>query len=179
MAVFPFWRKLSLSEHDAAEATLDNDSITSTGVGVLLQTTEQSSHHIMDLDLRHNRIGNEGASLLARSLDNNALLNLTRLSLSYCDIGNDGFIALVSALEQNTSLLHLDLRNNSGFSERAFLALAESLPEIKVLQRVDLSWCPGLPSAMPLLLAGLRKKEHKLVSFPRCRLCNFFSPSNN
>jgi hypothetical protein len=63
----------------------------------------------------------------------------------------------VSALGQNTSLLHLDLRYNHDVSERAFLALAESLPEIKVLQRVDFCWCSGLASAMPLLLAGLRK----------------------
>jgi hypothetical protein len=40
------------------------------------------------------------------------------------------FIELVSALEQNTSLLHLDLRHFVGFNERAFLALAESQPEI-------------------------------------------------
>jgi hypothetical protein len=72
----------------------------------------------------------------------------------------------MSAMEQNTSFLQLDLRYNRssfserGFSERALLALAESLPEIKVLQRVDFSWrtaCTGLASAMPLLLAGLRK----------------------
>jgi hypothetical protein len=29
--------------------------------------------------------------------------------------GADGFIALVSALKQNTSLLYLDLQNNYGF----------------------------------------------------------------
>jgi hypothetical protein len=64
----------------------------------------------------------------------------------------------VSALEKNTSLLHLVLRNTLvAVSERAFLALAESLPEIKVLQRVEFSWCTGLASAMPLLLVGLRK----------------------
>jgi Ran GTPase-activating protein (RanGAP) involved in mRNA processing and transport len=141
---------------------LDNNSITSTGVGVLLETMEQNSHHITDLDLRHNStIGNEGASLIARSLGNNALPNLTRLSLSHCGIGDDGFIALVSALEQNTSLIQVDLRYNPvyghGFSERAFLALAESLPEIKALQGVYLTWCTGLASAMPLLLAELRK----------------------
>jgi hypothetical protein len=66
-------------------------------------------------------------------------------------------MALVSALEQNTSLLQLGLRSNDRVSELAFLALAESLPEIKVLQRVDLTWCAGLASAMPLLLAGFRK----------------------
>jgi Ran GTPase-activating protein (RanGAP) involved in mRNA processing and transport len=124
---------------------------------VLLEATEQSSHHITDLDLRRNPIENEGASLLARALGHNALPNLARLSLSYCGISDEGFIAMISALEQNNSLLHLDLRHPPGFSERAFLALAESLPEIKVLQRFDFSWCTGLVSAMPLLLAGLRK----------------------
>jgi Ran GTPase-activating protein (RanGAP) involved in mRNA processing and transport len=56
--------------------TLDNNSISSTGVCVLLEAMEQGSHHITDLELRHNPIGNEGASLLARSLENNALPNL-------------------------------------------------------------------------------------------------------
>jgi hypothetical protein len=140
--------------------TLDSNFITSTGVGVILETMEQSSLRITHLDLEENFIGNEGGSLLARSLGNNALPNLTRLSLSQCGIGDNGFIALVSALEKNSlSLsLHLDLRSYPYFSERAYLALAESLPEIKVLQRVDFDWRPVLASAMPLLLAGLRKK---------------------
>jgi Ran GTPase-activating protein (RanGAP) involved in mRNA processing and transport len=135
--------------------TLKNNAITSTGVAVLLDMMEHSCH-ITDLDLGHNRIGNEGASLLTRSLGNNALPNLTRLSLSQCSIDDDGFVSLTSALEQNTSLLHLDLRY-SFFTERSFLALAESLPEIKVLQRVDFNFCKGLASAIPLLLSGLRK----------------------
>jgi Leucine-rich repeat (LRR) protein len=136
---------------------LGSNGITSTGVGVLLETMEHNSHHITDLDLRFNYfIANEGATLLARCLGNNALPNLTRLNLFECRIVDDGFIALMSALEQNTSLLHLDLRSNDRVSERAFLALAESLPEIKVLQQVDFDWCTGLASAMPLLLTGLR-----------------------
>jgi Ran GTPase-activating protein (RanGAP) involved in mRNA processing and transport len=145
---------------------LDHNYITSTGIGVLTETMEQGCHRITDLELQDNNIGNEGASLLARSLGNNALPNLTRLYLSYCGIGDDGFIALVSALEQNTSLLQLDLCDYSPvFCERAFLALAESLPEIEILQRVDLSWCAGLASAMPLLL-GLRKN----TSLFRCHV---------
>jgi hypothetical protein len=54
----------------------------------------------------------------------------------------------MAALEQNASLLHLNLCYNHGFSERDFLAYSESLPEINVLQRVELSWCPGLASVM-------------------------------
>jgi Ran GTPase-activating protein (RanGAP) involved in mRNA processing and transport len=155
--------------------TLDGNVITSTGVGVLLETMEQSCNRIKDLDLQHNPIGDEGASLLARSLGNNALPNLTRLSLYNCGIGDDGFIALMSALEQNTSLIHIDLHNNIGVSERAFLALAESLPEIKVLQRVDFNWCTGLASAMPLLLVGLRKNT-SLFRFDVAGCAPYFVP---
>jgi hypothetical protein len=49
------------------------------------------------------------------------------------------------------------LRDSRGASERSFLALAERLPEIKVLQQVDFRLSTGLASAMPSLLAGLRK----------------------
>jgi hypothetical protein len=90
-------------------------------------------------------------------LRNNALPNLSRLGLSRCGICDDEFIALVSALESNTSLLHLDLRCSFCFSKLAFLALAKSLPAIKVLQRLDLTLCTELASTMRLLLAGLCK----------------------
>ena len=105
--------------------TLKIYPIKPSGIGVLLEAMEQSSHCIADLDLKCNRVGNEGASLIARSLGNNALPNITRLSLYNCGIGDDEFIALMSALEQNTSLLRLDLRNLYAVSERAFLASAE------------------------------------------------------
>jgi hypothetical protein len=139
--------------------TLANNSITSVGVCVLLETMVHRSKGITNLNLQRNPIGNKGAVLLARSLINNALPNLTRLSLSSCGIRDDGFIALVSALEQNTSLLHLDwgYQHGGSFSERAFLALAESLPNIKVLQQLSFDWCDSLGSTMLLLLAGLRK----------------------
>jgi hypothetical protein len=133
--------------------TVKENFITSTGV---VEAMEQNSH-ITDIDLENNSIGDEGAYLLARSLGTITMSNLTRLSLAQCHIGDNGFIALVSALVQNTSLLQLDLRHNQFYSERGFLALAESLPEIKVLQQIDFRWYPGLASAMPLLLAGLRK----------------------
>jgi hypothetical protein len=148
-------RNLGSRNTTLQKLTLSLNFMTSTGAGVLLETMEQNSH-ITDLDLENNALGNEGASLLARSLGNKASPNLTRLSLYDCNIGDDGFIALVSALEQNTSLLHLDLRSNWDVSERVFWTLAESLPEINVLQRLDFDWRPGLTSAMPLLLQGLR-----------------------
>jgi hypothetical protein len=157
--------------------SLDHNSITSTGVGVLLETMEQSSHHITDLGLQRNYIGNEGAGLLARSLGNNALPNLTRLCLSYCGINDDGFIALLSALEQNTSVLHLGLRDDRGVSEHDFLALAESLPEIKELQQIHVIWCTGRASAMPLLLVGLRKNTSLFRFYVADCAPHFFPPT--
>jgi hypothetical protein len=160
MAVFPLWRKL---------LALGTRRYRNSYLVIMTLQLWALSHHITDLDLQCNqRIGDDGASLLARSLGSNALPKLTHLSLFRCGIDDDGFIALVSALEQNTSLLHLDLRDNYKLSERAFLALADSLPNIKVLQRVDLRWCTDLASAMPLLLAGL----HMNTSLFRIHVAN-------
>jgi hypothetical protein len=126
-------------------------------VSIMAQTLGSRNTTLQKLDLCNNPIGNEGASLISRSLGDNALPNVTHLSLSEYGIFDDKSIALMSALKQNTSLLYLELRDNHRVSERAFLASAERLPETKVLQRVGLSWCRGLASAIPLLLVGLRK----------------------
>jgi Ran GTPase-activating protein (RanGAP) involved in mRNA processing and transport len=153
---------------------LRTNLVTSTGVGVLLDTIEtiEYNSNLTDLDLNFNRIGNGGASRLARSLGSNARPSLTRLSLTNCDIEDDGFIALVSALGQNISLLHLDLQSNPNFSERAILALADILPASTVLQGVRFSHCSGLAPNMPLLLAGLRQNT-SLFRFHllHCALC--------
>jgi Ran GTPase-activating protein (RanGAP) involved in mRNA processing and transport len=98
--------------------SLDNNFATSTGLCVLLNMMEQNCHHITDLDLSNNHIRDEGASLLGRALGSNTLPNLARLSLSYCNVRNDGFIALVSALQQNTSLLYLALHLNHDFRSK-------------------------------------------------------------
>jgi Ran GTPase-activating protein (RanGAP) involved in mRNA processing and transport len=120
MAVFPLWRIIGSRNTALQKLTLGDDYIRAMVVSVLLEMMEQNSNRIRDLDLQYNSIGNEGAVLLARSLGNNALANLTRLSLFNCGIGDDGFIALVSALEQNTSLLQLDLRDNYDWRSNSF-----------------------------------------------------------
>jgi hypothetical protein len=62
--------------------TLGMNSIICTGVGMLLEAMEQNNHHITDLDLRYNRlVGNEGASILARYLGNNAIRQTPHASL--------------------------------------------------------------------------------------------------
>jgi hypothetical protein len=74
-------------------------------------------------------------------LGNNALPNLTRLS-SLGTFGDDGFIALVSALEQNTSLLYLDLCFNqyNGLVGGPFGLGGRRIYQRLGLQRVDFTW---------------------------------------
>jgi Ran GTPase-activating protein (RanGAP) involved in mRNA processing and transport len=57
--------------------------------------------------------------------------SLKRLDLGGCGIEDDGFVAVVSALEQNTSLQILSLVNNR-FGERGYMALADSLPNQRI-----------------------------------------------
>jgi hypothetical protein len=56
-----------------------------------------------------NKIGVEGANLLAKSLRAN--MTLTRLDLGSNAFGNDGVIAIAEALRENTTLQRLDLYN--------------------------------------------------------------------
>jgi hypothetical protein len=85
--------------------------------------------------------------------------SLKRLDLGCCRIDDDGFVTLVSALEQNTSLQILNLQYNH-LGERGFMALAESLPNIKGLQQLYFSIGSNesfQSTTLPLLLEGFRK----------------------
>jgi Ran GTPase-activating protein (RanGAP) involved in mRNA processing and transport len=82
--------------------------------------------------------------------------SLKRLQLGWCDIEDDGLVALVAALEQNTSLQILFLEGNA-FSGRGFSALAESLPNIKGLLQVQFTANASFQSTLPILLERFRK----------------------
>jgi hypothetical protein len=104
-----------------------------------------------------NPIKSEGATILADALGRNAMPSLTRLDLRWCGIEAVGFVTLVSALEQNESLQILNLMGDR-FGERGFMPLAESLPNIKGLQRIDFFGKADIQSTtLLLLLEGFRK----------------------
>jgi Ran GTPase-activating protein (RanGAP) involved in mRNA processing and transport len=127
------------------ELNLHGNEITSLGVRALVDDNVEAVKTLTELRLSSNRITNEGATILVDALRRNAMPNLKRFDLGWCLIDDDGFVALVSALEQNTSLQILDLRYND-FVERGFMALAESLPNIKGLQQLNLAAYVGLQS---------------------------------
>jgi Ran GTPase-activating protein (RanGAP) involved in mRNA processing and transport len=129
---------------------------TSVGVRALVDNNVEAVKTLTELCLSLNPVRSEGATILASALGRNAMPKLKHLDMSWCHIDDDGFVALVSALEQNHSLQILNLQGND-FGERGFMALAESLPSIKGLQQIKLRANASFQSTLPLLLDGFRK----------------------
>jgi Ran GTPase-activating protein (RanGAP) involved in mRNA processing and transport len=130
--------------------------MTSVGIRALVDDNVEAMKTLTKLCLAYNPVGSEGATLLADALVRNAMPNLKELNLGWCRIGDDCIFAVVSALEQNTGLQILDLKHNR-FGERGFMALVESLPNIKGLQQMTIATNAGFQSTQPLLLEGFRK----------------------
>jgi Ran GTPase-activating protein (RanGAP) involved in mRNA processing and transport len=147
---------LGLRDSGLVELNLYDNYITSVGVRALVDNFTKASNGVAKLSLSRNRIGSEGAATLADALGRNAMSSLKHLELDACGIDDDGFVALVSALERNESLQLLSLEENE-IGEQDFLALAESLPNIKGLQRIDFTANETFASTLPLLLEGFRK----------------------
>jgi Ran GTPase-activating protein (RanGAP) involved in mRNA processing and transport len=148
---------LALRNASILELDLSRDEVTSVGVRALVDDNVGALKTLAKLFLAYNPIRSEGATILADALGHNAMPSLTRLDLSWCGIDDDGFVTLVSALEQNTSLQILDFKYND-FGERGYMSLAESLPHIKGLQQINITQGTGFdPTTLPLLLEGFRK----------------------
>jgi Ran GTPase-activating protein (RanGAP) involved in mRNA processing and transport len=138
------------------EVNLSENEITSVGVRALIDDNVEAMKILTKLRLVCNPIRSEGVTILAKALGRNAIPNLQELDLFRCGIEDDGIGALVLALEQNTSLQILNLAGNN-FGEQGFMALAESLPNIKGLQQIGFTDNAGLRTTLPLILAGFRK----------------------
>jgi Ran GTPase-activating protein (RanGAP) involved in mRNA processing and transport len=140
------------------EIDLSSNEITSVGVRALVDDSVGVTKLLTKLCLLGNPIRSEGATILANALGRSAMLSLKLLDLGWCHIDDDGFVALVSTMEQNTSMQILDLEGNH-FGERGLLALAESLPNIKGLQQISITGCASFQLTLPLLREGFRKND--------------------
>jgi Ran GTPase-activating protein (RanGAP) involved in mRNA processing and transport len=147
---------LGLQDSGPAVLNLCNQLITSIGVLALTDEVTKAMNGVAKLSLSHNPVGSEGAAILADALGRNAMPSLKALMPDDCGIEDDGFVALVSALERNESLQLLSLEGNR-IGDRGFLALAESLPIVKGLQQIYFTPNATFESTLPLLLEGFRK----------------------
>jgi hypothetical protein len=149
---------LAIRRASIVEFALHHNEITSVGVRALVDDNVEAMKTLPKLRLAHNYAGSEGATVLVDALGRNAMPNLKELNLGWCRIGDDDIVALVSDLEQDTSLQILNLKGNR-FGERGFMALEESLPNIKGLQQIAIAVNAGIQAneAIPMLLEGFRK----------------------
>jgi Ran GTPase-activating protein (RanGAP) involved in mRNA processing and transport len=139
------------------ELNLGYNEITSVGVRALVDDNMEAVKSLSKLFLSGSPVKSEGAIILADALGHNAMPSLKRLSLGWCSIDDDGFVAIVLALEQNTTLQILNLQYNN-FGERGYMALAESLPNIKGLHQLNIRGRGGFElTTLSLLLKGFRK----------------------
>jgi Ran GTPase-activating protein (RanGAP) involved in mRNA processing and transport len=151
---------------------LHRNQITSVGVRALVEIDAEAVKTLTKLDLRCNPVESEGATILANALVRNTMPDLTQLNLMSCGILDDGFVALVSALEQNTTLRILDLTYNLFLGARGFMALAVSLPNIKGLQQINIAVSEGLLSTLPFLMEGFRNNTSLVeVDIDEARWC--------
>jgi Ran GTPase-activating protein (RanGAP) involved in mRNA processing and transport len=158
---------LAIRNASILEVNLQRNKITLVGVRALFDDHVEVVKNLTKLCLSGNHISSEGATILVNALKDNVMPSLKQLKLDSCGIedddddanyvDDDGFVALVFALKQNTSLQILDLEENHS-GERGLMALAESLPNIKGLQQIKMFDVTAVcPSTMLLLMEGFRK----------------------
>jgi Ran GTPase-activating protein (RanGAP) involved in mRNA processing and transport len=136
---------------------LCNNQITSTGLGVLLDLVAEKLP-IARLLLSQNSLGRAGANVIASALGRNTVPNLKELFIKDCGVDDEGLQEIASALERNNTLKAIALIDNV-FSEAGVMALAGSLPNIRTLDCIDLSWNDSVSASMPILMEGLRKNK--------------------
>ncbi|XP_036421128.1 uncharacterized protein LOC118804664 isoform X1 [Colossoma macropomum] len=93
--------------------TLNKSGITEKGCAALSSALYSKPSHLIELDLSENKLGNSGVNQICSVL-NNQCCKLQKLNLSFCNITEEGYAALASALKSNPSshLIELDLRGN-------------------------------------------------------------------
>ncbi|KAI4887863.1 hypothetical protein NFI96_015073 [Prochilodus magdalenae] len=93
---------------------LNKNSITVKGCTALSSALCLNPSHLLELDLSENQLGDSGVKQICEMLKNSPF-KIQKLGFSNCNITEDGYAALASALKSDTSshLIELDLRGNN------------------------------------------------------------------
>eukprot|EP01028_Stygiella_incarcerata_P014526 TRINITY_DN977_c0_g2_i3.p1 TRINITY_DN977_c0_g2~~TRINITY_DN977_c0_g2_i3.p1 ORF type:complete len:562 (+),score=135.21 TRINITY_DN977_c0_g2_i3:192-1688(+) len=95
---------------------------------------------LVHLDLRFNKeVGDDGTIQIAEALKMNT--SLKALYLSDCSIGLKGANKIVKALEENGSLVHLELGGNEGIGDEGCIRMAECLKKNSSIKILGLDDC--------------------------------------
>lgn len=96
--------------------TLRDQGLGLNSIAVLNKLLHKTS--FCSLDLQANQLGNEGIKLLCKQLQTNT--SLMHLNLCSCEITGPGFVTLFTCLQQQVSVVDLNIGNQS-FSNRNHL----------------------------------------------------------
>ena len=99
-----------------------------------IHSRPESLVQLTELNFEHQRLGSVGACLLAELLNQTSLQSL---SIAGCGVGEEGIIALASALSTNTTIKHLAIGANqiSACGQEAFV---QALSKNKTLTSLDI-----------------------------------------
>ena len=111
------------------------DNLDSNMIIYLAKELEKNTK-LVELGLRYNKIGDQGAQAIANALKKNT--SLKRLDLYNINIGVKGAKAIAEALEENKVLEELDLRFNN-IGNKGAVAIGNALLKNKSLKTLKLS----------------------------------------
>eukprot|EP00933_Yihiella_yeosuensis_P016154 TRINITY_DN13902_c0_g1_i1.p1 TRINITY_DN13902_c0_g1~~TRINITY_DN13902_c0_g1_i1.p1 ORF type:complete len:458 (-),score=98.42 TRINITY_DN13902_c0_g1_i1:208-1581(-) len=145
---------------DASALSLAYASIGDEGCAAIARYMRENVM-LRTMDLRGNNIRADGLVVLAHALRTSC--NMTSLCLKWNNAGSHerGVQAICDVLKGNTSMTHLDLRNNKVGAE-AGVHLAQMLRENSHLTHLDLSWNDLGVDGGKALLEGVQA-NHTLI----------------
>jgi Ran GTPase-activating protein (RanGAP) involved in mRNA processing and transport len=139
---------------------LSGNRISDKGIYHLTQVLAMNNSTLTKLYCGSNSITDKGAQYIAQLLRKNR--TLTRLDLSFNEIGDRGVRRLSAALgESNTTLIQLNLSWNKSISESSVDSLAEMIEHHRAFEVIDVSHC-NLSVADKVKLRDLAKARKNL-----------------
>ncbi|CAM4549818.1 unnamed protein product [Leuciscus chuanchicus] len=139
---------------------LRNCDLTDEGCSALTSALRSNPEHLRELNLSENKIG-KSVNLLSDVLQN-PHCKLEKLELRYCDLSDEGFAALTSALRSNPEhLRYLDLTGNKIGKSVNLLSDVLQNPHCK-LEKLELGYCDLTDEGFAALTSALRSNPEHL-----------------
>jgi Ran GTPase-activating protein (RanGAP) involved in mRNA processing and transport len=114
---------------------LKDAELTDRDAELLAQAIQQGARALIELDLAHNNISDDGAVLISKALA--AHKTIARVDLSENDIGETGAHALLESVQSNHSvLMDIKLQGNPNVSQQAIRAINQACTKNRVLRNL-------------------------------------------
>ncbi|XP_064642842.1 leucine-rich repeat-containing protein 34-like isoform X2 [Lineus longissimus] len=136
---------------------LEHSKLTDHDVLMLCKTLESSENtYINRLDLKYNKITDEGATTLAEFLKKNEVIK--EVNLMDNDIEEDGAVALAKVLHSNQTLLSLRMNGNK-FGNKGGMAFAQALQINTTLLELDVGETDQKTESLIAFATALREND--------------------